>query len=292
MKSKIKILLSVIAMIAYVSVSAQVSNVADFRIADATTAFGKNLPVGTKVYNIATGDYFVATAGVASTATLTTASGSFDQLNVSGTDDQTIDVFELSGTDLNLSLENDGEATKTVDLSSLQDGTGTDDQTASEVDVTDAGGYFTGTEVETALQELGADVAVNNAKVSNVTTNLGVGSKTGTTLDITSSDGTDATVPAVTTSEAGLMTASDKQKLNGIDSGAEVNLTAITETFEEANGTPTAHSLAQTAVTAQGCRVSLNGATLSPDDYTLTTSTITLDGPVMQYDQVTITYWY
>ncbi len=288
----IKFFLAIIAVFVAVSMNAQVSNVADFRIADATTAFGKNLPVGTKVYNIATGDYFVATAGVASTATLTTASGSFTKLNDSGTDDQTIDVFSLSGTDLNLSLEGDGEATKTVDLSSLQDGTGTDDQTASEVDITDAGGYFTGTEVETALQELGSDVAVNNAKVSNVTTNLGVGSKTANTLNITSSDGTDATVPAVTTSEAGLMTASDKQKLNAIESGAEANLTAITETFEESSGTPTAHSLAQTAVTAQGCRVSLNGATLSPDDYTLTTSTITLDGPVMQYDQVVITYWY
>jgi hypothetical protein len=50
-----------------------------------------------------------------------------------GTDDQTIDVFQLSGTELQLSLEDDGEATQTVELSSLQDGTGTDDQTLAEV---------------------------------------------------------------------------------------------------------------------------------------------------------------
>ena len=51
----------------------QVTSVGEFRVADATTAFGVNLPLGTKVYNIATGDYWVATAGVVSTATLSTA---------------------------------------------------------------------------------------------------------------------------------------------------------------------------------------------------------------------------
>ncbi len=49
----------------------------------------------------------------------------------SGTDDQVVDVFSLSGTTLNLSLESDGQATQTVNLSSLQDGTGTDNQSLS-----------------------------------------------------------------------------------------------------------------------------------------------------------------
>ena len=40
-----------------------------------------------------------------------------------GTDDQTIDVFSLSGTTLSLSLESDGVATQTVDLSGLGGGT-------------------------------------------------------------------------------------------------------------------------------------------------------------------------
>lgn len=40
----------------------------------------------------------------------------------SGTDDQTIDVFSFSSPILSLSLENDGEATKTVDLSGLTSG--------------------------------------------------------------------------------------------------------------------------------------------------------------------------
>jgi hypothetical protein len=41
-----------------------------------------------------------------------------------GSDSQGFDVFTLTGTTLYASLDNDGEATKTVDLSSLQDGSG------------------------------------------------------------------------------------------------------------------------------------------------------------------------
>tara|TARA_Y100001937_G_C7125748_1_gene334832 strand:+ start:742 stop:2817 length:2076 start_codon:yes stop_codon:yes gene_type:complete len=54
------------------------------------------------------------------------------------------------------------------------------------------------------------------------TTNLSIGSKTSTTLDIVSSNGTDATVPSVTTSEAGLSSAADKTKLDGIEANADV----------------------------------------------------------------------
>jgi hypothetical protein len=46
-----------------------------------------------------------------------------------GTDDQVIDTIQLNGTNLEISLENDGQALRVVDLSGLQDGTGTDDQT-------------------------------------------------------------------------------------------------------------------------------------------------------------------
>ena len=45
------------------------------------------------------------------------------------TDKQTVDTFALQGATLTLALERDGEAPYTVDLSSLSDGTGTDDQT-------------------------------------------------------------------------------------------------------------------------------------------------------------------
>ena len=68
-------------------------------------------------------------------------------------------------------------------------------------------------------------VAANTAKVSNVTTNLGytTAAATGT---VTSSDGTNATLPAATTSLAGLLTGADKTKLDGIETGATADQTA------------------------------------------------------------------
>ncbi len=53
-------------------------------------------------------------------------------LNLSAIDDQAIDVFNLTGSTLNLSLENDGVATQTVDLSSLD----TDNQTIDVLSLT------------------------------------------------------------------------------------------------------------------------------------------------------------
>jgi hypothetical protein len=92
-------------------------------------------------------------------------------------------------------------------------------------------GTFTGgvitanSDIKTALQELETDVAANNLKVTNVTTNLGA-SVTPTTVTVTSSDGTDAQIDAATAIDAGVMTASDKSKLNGIAAGAEPNVNA------------------------------------------------------------------
>ena len=57
----------------------------------------------------------------------------------------------------------------------------------------------------------------------NVATNLGYTTAT-TTGTVTSSTGTSATLPAATTALAGLMTNADKTKLNGIATGAQVNV--------------------------------------------------------------------
>ena len=55
-------------------------------------------------------------------------------------------------------------------------------------------------------------------------TNLGISNRTATTLEVTSSTGTNATVPAASTTEAGLMTDAQFDKLNGISPGAQVNV--------------------------------------------------------------------
>jgi len=81
----------------------------------------------------------------------------------SGTDDQTLDVHELDGTTLKLSLEDDGEATKEIDLSSLQDGTGTDDQ---QLDVHE----LDGTTLKLSLE--GDGEATKEIELSGLNTNL------------------------------------------------------------------------------------------------------------------------
>ena len=79
------------------------------------------------------------------------------------------------------------------------------------------------------LDIMESDILLNNIKVSNVTTNLSIGNKNSTTLDVLSSDGTNATIPSVTNLEAGLSTASDKTKLDGIEPLADVtNTTNVT----------------------------------------------------------------
>ena len=81
---------------------------------------------------------------------------------------------------------------------------------------------FTGTVAIPNIANLETAVAANTAKVTNVTTNLSV-TANGTSLTVASSDGTDASIPAVTTSAWGAMTDEDKTKLDGIATGATAN---------------------------------------------------------------------
>jgi hypothetical protein len=72
------------------------------------------------------------------------------------------------------------------------------------------------------LDTLESDVATNNAKETNVTTDLSIANITNSNLDVASSDGTNATLPSVTTTAAGLLTGTDKTKLDTIEEGADV----------------------------------------------------------------------
>jgi len=57
------------------------------------------------------------------------------------------------------------------------------------------------------------------------TTDLSIENPTSTTLDVASSTGADATVPAATDTNAGLLSAADYSKLLGIEAGASADLT-------------------------------------------------------------------
>jgi hypothetical protein len=70
------------------------------------------------------------------------------------------------------------------------------------------------------------DTITINAAPGGGATNLSTTNVTATNVDVASDTGTDATLPAVTTTTAGLMTASDKTALDGL-AGAEANQNAF-----------------------------------------------------------------
>lgn len=70
------------------------------------------------------------------------------------------------------------------------------------------------------------DVVWEDAAGGSSTTNLSVANKTTTTFDILSSTGTDVTLPAATTTEAGLLIATDKVKLNNLGTASYLNVPA------------------------------------------------------------------
>ena len=79
------------------------------------------------------------------------------------------------------------------------------------------------------------DWSTFNSKVSNVTTNIST-TQNATNVVVNSSDGTNGTIYGATQSAAGVMTASDKSKLDGIPA---VGITSIDETTPgTSSGTP------------------------------------------------------
>ncbi|MGB5435055.1 MAG: hypothetical protein WBM98_04115, partial [Maribacter sp.] len=91
-----------------------------------------------------------------------------------------------------LQIDIEGGSSTTVDLSSL---VGTDDQIADEVNITDAAGNFTATEVEGALAELAAgstdDQNLTGATLTGNSLQIDIEGGSSTTVDLSSLVGTD-----------------------------------------------------------------------------------------------------
>ncbi|GHW95965.1 putative tail fiber protein [Vibrio cholerae] len=81
----------------------------------------------------------------------------------------------------------------------------------------------------------------------NVATNLAT-TADATSRTITSSTGTNAVLPAATTTVAGVMTGSDKAKLNGIEAGAQVNVATNLATTADATSRTITSSTGTNAV--------------------------------------------
>ena len=97
----------------------------------------------------------------------------------------------------------------------------------------------------------------------NVTTNLST-TTTATTVTVNSSDGTNATLPAATTTVAGVQTGADKLKLDGIASGAQVNV-ATNLGYTTAASTGTVTSSTGTNSTLPAATTSLAGLLTGTD---------------------------
>jgi hypothetical protein len=258
-----KIIITVGIILASLVGFTQVAPTQVYRIADATTTFDVNISVGKQVYNIAAQELWIATEGVVSTSTLTTAAASFKLVSGTGT--------------ANLAEANATETTVEVTSSA---GTAATLESASTV----RAGLMSKAKFD--------EVELNNAKETNVSTELTLGTIDATSVAITS-DGSadDVVLAAANTDDAGLMTADQFNKLEAVEALAQVNYKLVTETFSETGETATAHTLTHIAQ-LEGCNVSLNGAVLSPSNYTLAATSITINLPVTQYDVVVITYNY
>ncbi|MEM6643030.1 MAG: hypothetical protein AAF616_08635, partial [Bacteroidota bacterium] len=148
-----------------------------------------------------------------------------------GTDDQTVDLLELSGTQLRLSLEGDGEAPQTVQLSSLQDGTGTDDQVASEVDVASITN-LSADNVQDALAEIQVDIDNLTAGGSDGNDFVTSGSVSGTELTLNIPNQTNPVIDLVDIQD-GFEANTDEQDLSvsggnlNISGGSGVSLASL-----------------------------------------------------------------
>ncbi|RED44382.1 endosialidase-like protein [Winogradskyella eximia] len=137
-----------------------------------------------------------------------------------GTDNQTIDNLSLSGTTLRLSLEDDGQPLQTVNLASLQDGTGTDNQTIDNLSLS-------GTILRLSLEDDGQPLqTVNLASLQDGTgtdnQNLLTPNLTGTTLNLGIENGTGTSINLATLQDG---TGTDDQTIDNLSlSGTTLRL--------------------------------------------------------------------
>jgi hypothetical protein len=113
-------------------------------------------------------------------------------------------------------------------------------------------GLMTGAD-KTKLDGIAAGAQVN------VATNLAQGTRTTTAVPVTSSTGTSATLDIATTSLAGVMSSADKTKLDGIATGAQVNVGTNLGIIGGTTAGPTVTSTTGTNATIPSAGVSNSG---------------------------------
>ncbi|MFL1897454.1 beta strand repeat-containing protein, partial [Aquimarina sp. 2-A2] len=204
----------------------------------------------------------------ASTLGATDVQGAIDALAATSSDDQNLTGATLTGTSLQIDIE--GGTSTTVDLAGLQDGTGTDNQTAAQVAFTPTGNT-TSTDVQAAIEEIQTEVdgfaAV--AGEDNNAVNVGLGGvgtfkqKNGVDLEFKNINST-----------SGKITVTDDIVNDEID--LEISANAIT-TNELADNAVTNTKLAANAVTTDKI---LDGTIASADIAADAVNAATINGDV------------
>ena len=197
------------------------------------------------------------------------------------TDDQTVTDFSLDGSNvLSITLE-DGN-TKTVDLSTLSN-IGSDDQTATEVQISAIGG-ITATHVQGALEELNGSFSASSHDA------VTIGAANGLVL----SD-QEISLGKATSVASGAMSAADKAKLDGIASGVDMKKSAYdtngdgfvdgAENAQKVNGLTVETAVPLGALFTDDQAISLAGNTLTLEDG----GTVDLSGYLDNTDDQTVT---
>ena len=124
------------------------------------------------------------------------------------------------------------------------------------------------------LDTMESDIVTNNAKVTNVSTDLSEGTSTTTTVDVNSSDGTNATLLAASTSRAGLLTkakfdeiVANNAKVSYTDAAA-VGLNTAKVTYPSVDSTKVGYLSVTQAVDLDDVESKANDAVLNTDTVT------------------------
>ena len=150
------------------------------------------------------------------------------------------DITEvIGGTRIDVTGGTTGAATVNLDSSTISEITTNSAKTGLTAAQITKLSYLTVTQA-VDLDTMESNINTNNSKVSNVTTDLSVAASTGDIV-VASSDGTDATIPVVSSTKSGVITPTQLDKLN---SSAPEDNPALT-------GTPTAPTAAANTNTTQ-----------------------------------------
>jgi hypothetical protein len=280
MKKLVILLVSfvLLSMIGY----GQATPTAQVRVANATTAFGINVPIGYTVYDVGANKYFVCTAATASTATLTTGSANFTQLGGSG----------LGGTVTNVTgtspiMVATGTTTPVVSINT--------DSLASWARRKDTATILLSrTRASHDYQAKGTYVTAVSAKLANVsgTTSIRIAPTVGIAkdslvkMDSTASAGQIAVFSTSGTGLAGRSNASMASQL-GVKTykafETEATVDSLTRYIYALSVTPVSTSV----------EVKINGSNLkATSQYTINGTKIYILAPIRTYDKINITCSY